>query len=131
MKPLYQQQWRVGRWVHRCFGPDVLYNPKERAMRLLEESLELAQAVGVGSERAAGLVTYVYGRPVGEAKQELGGCAVTLLAAAESLGLSLEITLEEELTRIEDKDPEHFRERHNRKIEAGVSGNADSRISVQ
>ncbi len=51
---------------------------------------ELVQAVGTSREDALRLVEYVYTRPVGELRQEIGGVMVTLAALAECpFGLSV------------------------------------------
>ena len=94
-------QLRVQRWVYSTLGHESLHNGKERALRLSEEALELAQALEVPAETLHKLVDYVYSRPVGEVAQELGGCAVTLLAASTAAGVNLAEALTTELDRIE------------------------------
>lgn len=44
---LDQLQTTVGDWVVRAFGAAVASSQRERAARLLEESLELSQAAGL------------------------------------------------------------------------------------
>ena len=46
----------------------------------MEESLELVQSLGCTQEECHRLVDYVFGRPIGEPHQELGGVMVTLAA---------------------------------------------------
>lgn len=71
----------VGGWMFSCFGKEISDDKTERAYRFLEEALELVQAGGHCSvEDAHRLVDYVYGRPVGDLAQEVGGVAVTLAA---------------------------------------------------
>ena len=91
-------QNRVAKWVRACFGPEVLENRIERNYRFLEEALELVQACGCTKEHATQLVDYVYGRPVGNREQEIGGVMVTLgaLCAAQEIEMTAagEIELE-------------------------------------
>lgn len=79
---LHQQQALVGEWVTRAFGTTCAANLRERVARVLEEAMELAQAEGLSLPEALTLATYVFGRPLGEPDQEVGGVMVTLLAYA-------------------------------------------------
>lgn len=95
-------QKRVGIWVQKCFGSVVRYNREERTQRFLEESIELAQAMGLSKEGALALVEYTYGRPVGVVEQELGGVMVTLAALCDACQLDMVKEGEVELTRVLD-----------------------------
>lgn len=44
-------------------------------------------------------MVYVYGRPVGEARQEIGGVMLTLAALCASHGLEMQVEAERELAR--------------------------------
>lgn len=52
---------RVADWVRTRIGETHMH-PRERAMRLLEEAAELAQAEGVTSEQANQQIAYVFSR---------------------------------------------------------------------
>jgi hypothetical protein len=93
-------QYRVGTWVVKCFGVDVGYDKIERNQRFLEESLELVQSLGCSRSEAHQLVDYVFGRPLGEPKQEVGGVMVTLAALCNANEIDIENASEEELARI-------------------------------
>lgn len=56
----------------------ALYDKPQRNQRFIEEALELVQANGITKEECLQLVDYVYGRPAGEPKQEIGGVMTTL-----------------------------------------------------
>ena len=99
-------QRSVKRWLYRCFGRAIAQDVKERNHRFLEEALELVQAAGCSKNEALLLVEYVYGRPVGELKQEVGGVAVTLTALCVAQKVSLEECASGELGRIWHKMPE-------------------------
>ncbi len=93
-------QSRVADWVSHCFQADLYSDMTERGDRLLEEVLELLQAMGYDPARIATLVTYVYGRPAGEPAQEVGGVMVTLAAYCQVAGLDMHADGERELARI-------------------------------
>lgn len=94
-------QLRIAQWVFDTLGAENYNNPQERSVRLLEEAMELAQALEVDRKVLHRLVDYVYNRPVGEVSQELAGSAVTLLACAASTNVSLSDALLKEIERIE------------------------------
>lgn len=96
-------QQAVGAWMKGTFTRAITLDRTERADRFLEESLELLQANNYSKERALALVDYVYSRPVGEARQELGGVMVTVAAYANALHIPMEIAALDELTRCWDK----------------------------
>ena len=95
-----QFQSRVQPWMIDCFGPAIAGDREERNHRFLEEALELVQACGASANEAHQLVEYVYGRPVGEPAQEVGGVMVTLAALCLANGLDMHASGETELARI-------------------------------
>ena len=115
-----ETQERAKAWCVSRFGESAMCR-QERATRVLEESIELAQSEGVPPEQARLLLEHVYSRPVGEPRQEAGGIMVCLLiwAAAADMNLwSLAIT---ELRKIESCSVEYFRRRVQKKIDAGLA----------
>lgn len=90
----------VSEWMGQCFLPSLYSNMTERGDRLLEEVLELLQAHGYDQGRVATLVDYVYGRPVGEPAQEVGGVMVTLAGFCRVAGLDMHAAGDAELRRI-------------------------------
>lgn len=95
-----EYQKRVDLWMQQCFGPEISSDKVERNHRFLEEGLELVQACGCTKEEALMLVDYVFSRPVGEVKQEVGGVKVTLAALCNALGISETECAEAELSSI-------------------------------
>jgi NTP pyrophosphatase (non-canonical NTP hydrolase) len=93
-------QSRVQPWMMACFGAEISGNRVERGHRFLEEALELVQAGGVSRAEVLQLVDYVYGRPVGELKQEVGGVMVTLAALCLAHEIDMHECGETELARI-------------------------------
>lgn len=113
-------QRRVGAWVRDCFG-DAAMCRRERAVRLLEEAIELAQAEGAPADLVHRLADAVYAKPVGDPPQEAAGVGVGLLGWADAAGVNFwDITLAE-IDRIHSKSVDHFRARHRIKSDAGIA----------
>jgi len=93
-------QQRVNPWMTACFGVEIATNTAERNHRFLEEALELVQACGCTTLEAHQLVEYVFGRPLGEKNQEVGGVMVTLAALCLAQELDMHSAGETELARI-------------------------------
>lgn len=91
---------RVQLWMLECFGVEIAADAQERNHRFLEEALELVQACGATQSEAHQLVDYVYGRPVGDKHQEVGGVMVTLAALCLAQDLDMHAAGEVELARI-------------------------------
>lgn len=91
-------QGRVATWVRNTFG-EAADDKKERALRFLEEALELVQAVGLDRDAVHRLVDYVFARKPGDVYQEIGGAMVTLSALTTAhdalLGNLASITLDD------------------------------------
>lgn len=116
---LQDHQATLKMWAEAEFGPAEANSPQQRAIRLLEEAIETYQAAGGDLGMAWQLVEYVFNRPVGDPRQEVGGVMVTTLLFAHTLGLHAGICLEQEMTRILMKPRGAFRERNNEKNIAG------------
>lgn len=114
------RQRRVNEWAVDAFGVGQAINPKQRALRLLEEAVEAYQAVGGDKVIAHLTVDIMFERPVGNPVQELGGVGVTLLALAASLGVSADQEEAREIARIFSKPIEHWTARNAAKNAAGL-----------
>ncbi len=84
----------------KCFGAEIAADKTERNHRFLEESLELVQAGGCTASEAHQLVDYVFGRPVGDHAQEVGGVMVTLAALCSAFGVNMYDCAHREIDRI-------------------------------
>lgn len=94
-------QERVQTWMMECFSMQICRDTRERCHRFTEESLELVQSLGMTVSEAHQLVDYVYGRPIGETHQEVGGVMVTLAALCLALEqMDMHSEGEVELSRI-------------------------------
>ena len=97
-------QARVGEWMRGCFGPAISEDHIERADRFVEEALELAQSTGWSADRGHALVDYVFGRPIGEPGQEVGGVLVTLAALCNTHRIDMQREFAREVDRITTPD---------------------------
>lgn len=118
--PETTRQKKVLDWAVENFGV-IATNRDERAARLIEEAVEVAQAEGVPLEIVQRIVERIYSRPPGELSQEIGGLAITLDALAENAGLDVTVEAERELERITSKSKEWWTKKHAEKVEAGTA----------
>lgn len=112
---------RVGAWVRSRLGTAVLMDRRERAARLVEEAIELAQAEGVSEVSIRNIAKRVYSREVGEVKQEVGGVGVCLLAYCYATDLDFVALTKREVDRIEKVPMEKTQEKHDAKVKAGTA----------
>lgn len=99
---IYLFQLDAARWVSQCLGTAALFNRKERALRLLEEALELAQAEGIEPMMVEKLFRHVYAKPKGDPRQEAAGVGTCLFSWAIAAGERLGHVIFEELERVSD-----------------------------
>lgn len=119
MSPRSWRQYRTAEWVRAAFGAKHASNPTQRALRLLEEAIEAYQAAGGPEDMAHKLVVYVFTRPVGDLRQEIGGVGITLLALAACLGIDADDCESVELDRVLEKPLLYFTHRNANKNAAG------------
>jgi hypothetical protein len=120
LAPRDNRQLAVFRWTAETFGLAAL-TIGERALRVLEEAVELAQAAGIDHAQVRTLVDHVFAKPPGALKQEAGGVGLCLLAFAEACKFSADEAESAEFERVLQLDPGHFRMRHNKKADAGIA----------
>jgi NTP pyrophosphatase (non-canonical NTP hydrolase) len=121
LKDRHVRQRAIGVWTREAFGADHAYSLPHRGLRLLEEAIELAQAVGCDLKQCHNLLDYVFARPKGDIAQEMGGVGVTLLALGEATSISVEVAERTEVDRVLRKPLDHFRRRNAEKDAAGFS----------
>lgn len=98
-KTPYSFQARCMKWILAWLPSNLVWNKQERNQRFLEEALELVQSLDMDVFTAHRLVDYVFNRPPGEPKQELGGVMNTLGLLAETNSMSMWQDGEAELVR--------------------------------
>jgi NTP pyrophosphatase (non-canonical NTP hydrolase) len=111
---------RVLQWAVDSFG-EIARNRDERAARLAEEAMEVAQAEGVPLETLKRIADRIYSRPMGELGQEVGGLGITLYALAANCGLDLFDEIEREWKRVLSKPRDWWRRKHAEKVAAGTA----------
>jgi hypothetical protein len=97
-------QKRVLFWAKKCFGLTLATDVNERNQRFAEEALELLQACGMTKRSVLGAVKYVYNRPIGEKKQEVGGTYTTLALLCAANGIDMVAEGERDLLEIDNEE---------------------------
>jgi hypothetical protein len=118
---LAAMQKSVSKWVNTRFGNECLLDRKERAMRVVEEAMELAQSVGLTYGDCITIAGHVFARPAGEVAQEHAGVMVSLLASATANGFLLEDVTKVEIERIWAVPLETILEKQKMKNRAGIT----------
>jgi len=121
-----QRQSIVAAWVRVTFGEES-FTRNERVIRFLEEAIELAQSEGMPIETLLAVVRHVYSKPAGSISQEVGGVGITLLAYCEYIGISADACELAEWERISAIDVNYFRQRQNKKADAGIAARVSER----
>jgi hypothetical protein len=107
-------------WCAETFGSGHATDIQIRAMRMLEEACELAQACGLPKEKAQRVVDYVFARPAGKIEQEIGGLGVTLLVLSYACAVDADNEERKELDRVIHSPKWKFQQRNEEKIQAGL-----------
>lgn len=120
--PRWQRQQRISDWVQRIIAePAEATSIPQRALRLLEEAIELAQASGLDKEYVKLLCNNIYSRPIGNIVQELGGVSVTLLAMCSAIGYDADAVEALEVQRVLSSPTEKFQKRNVEKNAMGFT----------
>lgn len=115
----YREALDCGEWVRELFGDACADNPRERGLRLIEEAIEMGQALGVSRFDIACLIDQVYAKPVGELSQEAAGVLFTLLAACAAQKIDLYSAYCRERVRADrDEVKEKIKAKHAKKVRA-------------
>lgn len=112
-------QTQIRLWVETRLGEAAMH-PHERGSRQHEESTELFQALGGTREEAHRIVDHVFDKESGVISQELGGAALTLIAAAEGSNYNLGACANAELFRIFSLPMEKFQKRQAENVADGI-----------
>jgi len=115
------RQTAILQWANTTFGAATADNTGERIRRLIEEAVELAQAVGLEADAIKDIVDHVYAKPHGHINQEIGQVGVSLLGLSEHLHISADDEERKEFERITALPPEHWQARQNAKAEKGLA----------
>lgn len=107
-------------WAVRTFGA-VALDPSERAMRFVEEALELAHAIGLEHETVAAISQRVYLRDRGKVAREVGQSMVTLELLAKAIGIDAEDEATKEFYRVQSIPQAEWDRRHSAKVSIGIA----------
>jgi NTP pyrophosphatase (non-canonical NTP hydrolase) len=110
-------------WAVSTFGETLARSKRERAVRLVEEAIELAQSSGVPKGAITDTLTQVYSKPAGDLRQEVGGVIVTLASLCGLHGFKIDECFEQEFARC-IVNVEKIREKNKQKV-ARFAGNED------
>jgi len=110
----------VLKWAEATFGA-VATDPAERAMRFVEEAIEVAHAIGLEPERVRAIVDRVYSREQGTLPREIGQAQITLETFAENIGVNADLEANKEFARIQAIPREEWARRHAAKVQLGIA----------
>lgn len=79
-----ERQRQTFAWARAVFG-DLNSMAAPRGVRLLEEAVEVAQALGIPSVLCQQVIAHVYSKPAGRVSQELGGVGGWLVSSRADL----------------------------------------------
>lgn len=116
---LYTQAWAAD-WARRNFGHEF-WTTRERALRFFEEATELAVACGVGDTALNRTIRHVCSQPPGEEEKEIGDVCFTLDVLSEIMGLNTSAARTMAYDKAAAKDETYWRERHQNKIDLGLT----------
>lgn len=108
-------------WVEETFGAQSQRNKRERAVRFLEEALELAQASGVGAHMVQHIIHRVFSKPADNPVLELRQCVSTLMALAHEYDVTLQECADVEFKRMTALPREKFHASFLKKIDARIT----------
>lgn len=115
----YTQEWAAD-WARRNLGNEF-WTTRERALRFFEEATELAVACGVGDTALNRTVRHVCSQEPGDEEKEIGDVCFTLDALSEVMGLDTSLARRLAYDKAASKDEQYWRERHQNKIELGMT----------
>lgn len=107
-------------WAKETFG-NVALEPRERALRFLEEAIELAHAMGVGLDTLNAVSLRVYVRKAGTVPQEIGQSLATLELLAKAIGVDADAEATKEFYRVQAIPKEEWAKRHGAKVRIGIA----------
>lgn len=108
-------------WAIDVFGQTAA-NLDERALRFVEEAIELMQSRGIPARTLYKIVDRVYSRRPGVDDLEFDQCAATLETYAALVGTTSEDGARREWARVQGLDRDELRDRHRAKVALGISG---------
>ncbi len=107
-------------WAKDTFGV-AASGQRERALRFIEEAIELAQACGLHDRDVYLTLNRVFLRPPGSVPKEIGQTVLVLEGLAECYGVSAYTEGNKEMERIVAIPAEDWHKRQNAKADVGIA----------
>lgn len=114
-----ERQQRAFAWAAGVYGESGM-GRRVLAFRGLEEFVELVQTQGLSLDDVIRTAKYVYERPPGDTKTEIGDVRLMVDIMAEGLGVSSDSCHINCLSRIQSLDPDKCRSKENAKLAYGL-----------
>lgn len=111
---------RALQWAVDTFG-QIALDPQERAMRFLEEAIELSQSLGVHQMQAQAIVHRVYERAPGDVSKEVGQAQMTLDLLSKAINIDADDEATKEFYRIQAIPKSEWDRRHAAKVALGIA----------
>lgn len=111
-------------WTVDAFGPEHAMSAPMRATRFIEEGIELYQTCGGNRVMLHRLVDFVFNKPPGDLKKEIGDVGLTLLTVAELSGFDADVCEAMVVAEALATDPAAMRARNAVKNAAGFDAGA-------
>lgn len=114
------------KWAVKTFG-SIALNPQERALRFIEEAIELVDAVGLPQVSVESVMRRVYNRPQGVLNKEVGQSMLTLQLLAEVFSIDAHDECVDEFLRVQSVPQEEWDRRHKAKVDIGIAHMSEDR----
>lgn len=110
----------VLRWACETFG-DIAISNRERALRFLEEAVEVGQAAGLEKSQVSAIIRRCYSNSPGRLPKEIGQARMCLDALAEHNSINPKREAADEFNRVQRFDKAHWHKRHRAKVDLGIA----------
>lgn len=107
-------------WAVDTFGT-IAFDPQERALRFIEEAIELVDAIGLPQVAVESIARRVYDRPQGVPQKEFGQAMLTLELLAEVFYIDAREESANEFKRVQTISQEEWGRRHRAKVALGIA----------
>lgn len=107
-------------WARETFG-EIALDPHERALRFVEEAVELVHAIGLDANDVSAIIARVYERPAGNVPREVGQCLACFETLALVLGVDADHQATGELARVKAVPQPEWAIRHGAKVALGIA----------
>jgi NTP pyrophosphatase (non-canonical NTP hydrolase) len=107
-------------WAVITFG-SIAAEPHERALRFVEEAIELAHAAGLSGAEMTAIIGRVWARPPGDIEKEMAQAAMTLGIMSATAGINLRAVENAEFDRVQTIPKEEWQRRHAAKVDLGIA----------